>query len=61
LSLMSDYQNQLRRTVVLQKETIDGLNKIIVLQQRQLDQILYTVHHRLGLLDENESGRDEGE
>ena len=54
MALLDSYTEQLKATIGLQKETIDGLNRVIALQQRQLDTLLYKVHRHLGL-DEPEA------
>ena len=49
----SDEQTkQLQRVIRLQKELIDGANKIILAQQRQLDTVMWNVRFNLGIEDD---------
>ena len=49
----SDEQTkQLQRVIRLQKELIDGANKIILAQQRQLDAVMWNVRFNLGIEDD---------
>jgi hypothetical protein len=49
----SDEQTkQLQRVIRLQKDLIDGANKIILAQQRQLDTVMWNVRFNLGIEDD---------
>lgn len=50
------YAGQLKELLKVQKEMLDGANRIILLQQQQMDLLMYRVRMKLHLEDALEKG-----